>query len=75
METSKLTSKYQATVPADVRAALGLKAGDTIRWDVEGGVARVRKTDPVDMLFLNGVEANLAEEWLSPADMDAWRDL
>ena len=75
METSKLTSKYQATVPADIRAALDLKAGDTIRWDVEGGVARVRKTEAADRLFLKGAEANLAEEWLSPADMDAWRDL
>lgn len=76
METSKLTSKYQATVPADVRAALALKAGDMIQWEVgEDGAVRVRKAEPVDWLFLKGVEANLAEEWLSPEDMEAWRDL
>ena len=75
MEVSRLTSKYQATVPADVRAALGLKAGDTIAWDVTDGTARVRKVAALDLLFLKGVEANLAEEWLSAEDMDAFGDL
>lgn len=73
---SKLTSKHQATVPAEVRAALGLKAGDAIEWEVdEKGVARVRKASPIDWAWLKGVEANLAEEWLSPEDEEAWRDL
>lgn len=75
MEMTKLTSKYQATVPADVRAALGLKAGDAIEWDIVDGVARVRKARPVDWLYLKGIEANLADEWLSPEDMEAFRDL
>ena len=75
METTRLTSKYQATVPADVRAALGLKAGDTIAWDVADGTARVRKVSALDVQFLKGVEANLAEEWLSAEDMDAFGDL
>jgi antitoxin PrlF len=75
METSRLTAKYQATVPADVRAALGLQAGDTIAWDIADGNARVRKIAALDLLFLKGVEANLAEEWLSAEDMDAFRDL
>ena len=75
MEMSKLTSKHQATVPADVRAALGLKAGDTIEWVVDGGGARVRKASKIDWMYLRGVEASLAEEWLSPEDMEAFRDL
>lgn len=75
MEVSKVTSKFQATVPADVRAALGIKAGDTIAWDVEDGVARVRKAVPLDLMFLSGVEAGLAQEWLSEEDQAAFRDL
>lgn len=75
MEVSKVTSKFQATVPADVRAALGIKAGDTIAWDVEDGVARVRKAVPLDLMFLAGVEAGLAQEWLSEEDQAAFRDL
>ena len=75
MEMSKLTSKHQATVPSDVRLALGLAAGDSIEWEVRDGVARVRKASPVDWLYLTGIEASLADEWLSPEDMEAFRDL
>jgi AbrB family looped-hinge helix DNA binding protein len=49
MEVTKITSKHQATVPAKVRAALGLRAGDAIEWMVgDDGVARVRKANRVD---------------------------
>ncbi|MBI4043556.1 MAG: AbrB/MazE/SpoVT family DNA-binding domain-containing protein [Candidatus Diapherotrites archaeon] len=34
MTDSTLTSKYQATVPKQVREFLGLKAGQTISWHV-----------------------------------------
>ena len=74
METSKITSKHQATVPADVRAALGLKAGDSIAWDVVDGVARVRKARPLDLAFAAAVAGTL-QEWDSAEDQEAWRDL
>jgi antitoxin PrlF len=75
MEETKLTSKYQATVPADVRAALGLKAGDVIAWEVADGVARVRKAKAIDWAWHKFAEQSLAEEWLSPEDEEAFRDL
>ena len=75
MQFSKVTTKYQATVPADVRAALGIKAGDTIAWDVKDGVANVRVLprnlkgwDPLTWL-------SFSEEWLSPEDEEAFCDL
>ena len=75
MQFSKVTSKYQATVPADVRAALGIKAGDTIAWDVKDGVATMRLIprnlmgwDPLAWLAF-------APAWLSPEDEEAFRDL
>lgn len=75
MQFSTVTSKFQATVPADVRAALGIKAGDTIAWDVKDGVATMRVLphdlkgwDPLTWL-------SFAEEWLSPEDEQAFRDL
>ena len=74
METSRLTSKHQATVPADVRTALGLRAGDTIAWDVIDGEARVRKARPIDMAFAGAISATLTE-WASDEDEEAWRDL
>jgi antitoxin PrlF len=76
MDMSRLTSKHQATVPAEVRAALGLKAGDTIEWEVdESGIARVRKAAPVDRAWMKLSEESFAEDWLSPEDEEAWRDL
>ncbi len=75
MEVSKVTSKFQATVPADVRAALGIKAGDTIAWSVSEGVATVRLLpsslkgwDPLTWM-------SFADEWLSAEDEDAFSDL
>jgi antitoxin PrlF len=37
MITSKLTTKAQTTVPQPVRAALGLKAGDLLWYELVGG--------------------------------------
>ncbi|HEU4961704.1 MAG TPA: AbrB/MazE/SpoVT family DNA-binding domain-containing protein [Sphingomonas sp.] len=74
METSRITSKHQATVPADVRAALGVRAGDTLAWEVRDGEARVRKARPIDVAFASAVAATL-DEWDSPEDEEAWRDL
>jgi AbrB family looped-hinge helix DNA binding protein len=76
MEVTKITSKHQATVPAEVRAALGLKAGDAIQWEVaEDGAARVRKAEPMDWAWHHAVSKTLESEWLGPEDEEAWRDL
>jgi len=76
MEMTKLTSKHQATVPAEVRAALGLRAGDAIEWEVDKkGVAMVRKARGIDWAWHHAVSKTLEAEWLSPEDEEAWRDL
>lgn len=36
MLESKVSSKYQLTLPASVRKALGIKPGDTVRYQLEG---------------------------------------
>jgi len=41
MVQSKITSKYQVTVPKDVRDELGLKPGDRLGWEVVGEEVRV----------------------------------
>jgi antitoxin PrlF len=47
--TSKLTSKYQATIPEPVRKALHLGAGDAIAFDIDDNQIRLRKARPVDL--------------------------
>ena len=71
---SKLTSKYQATIPEPVRNILGIGAGDAIAFDVVGQQVRVRKARPVDLAFSRALDETLSE-WTSQADEVAFRDL
>ena len=71
---SRLTKKYQATIPREVREALGLGHGDQVVFEVQGETAILRKAQPIDLQFLKGVESTLGE-WLSQEDEEAYRDL
>lgn len=72
--TSKLTSKYQATIPGVVREALDLHAGDAIAFEIEDGEIRLRKARPMDLAFTHALEGTLSE-WESEADEEAYREL
>ena len=72
--TSKLTSKYQATIPEPVRKVLKLRAGDAIAFDIDRDQILVRKARPLDLAFIEALEATLTE-WESPADEEAYHDL
>ncbi len=41
MTESTITSKYQTTVPKEIRQKLGLRPKDVLRWEVVGHDARV----------------------------------
>ncbi|MET4130658.1 type II toxin-antitoxin system PrlF family antitoxin [Roseovarius sp. MBR-6] len=47
MQESTVTIKGQTTLPRDVRAALGLKSGDKVRYVVMNGEVRLLKARPV----------------------------
>jgi antitoxin PrlF len=72
--TSKLTSKYQATIPEPVRRVLHLNAGDAIAFDIDNDQIRLRKARPVDLAFSQALEGTL-NEWQSDADEEAYHDL
>lgn len=74
MPSSTMTSKYQATIPREVREALDVGAGDRIDFVIEPTGVRVRKAARMDP-ELNALESTLAPEWNSEADDDAFRDL
>ncbi|MBM3534143.1 MAG: transcriptional regulator [Alphaproteobacteria bacterium] len=71
MITSKLTSKSQTTIPQPVRAALRLKAGDEILYEIEDGVVLLRKADAA------GADDPFStfKEWESDADRKAYAKL
>ena len=72
--TSKLTKKYQATIPEPVRRLLHLKAGDAVAFDIEDDDVHLRKARNVDLAFAHSLEGTLSE-WTSGADEEAYRDL
>ena len=72
--SSRLTRKYQATIPAEVRKVLRLKHGDTIQFEIEGDRVTLRRQRAADRAFLRGLEASLSD-WNSPYDDEAYRDL
>ncbi|MBP7551418.1 MAG: AbrB/MazE/SpoVT family DNA-binding domain-containing protein [Gemmatimonadaceae bacterium] len=69
-----MTSKYQATVPRQVREVLGVGAGDRIEFVIEPDGVRLRKATRPDP-ETSALDATLAPEWNSEADDDAFRDL
>jgi len=72
---SKLTSKYQTTIPAPVREALGLSPGDRLVFEIiVGGPIIMRKWEPVDLEWAHAVESTLSE-WASEEDDEAYHDL
>lgn len=72
MDVSKLTAKYQVTIPADVRKALGLAAGDRVAFTVdEEGRAVLRKVTEADWEWARFVGSQLSE-WNNEANEKAW---
>ena len=71
---SKLTKKYQATIPKAFRNKLKLNAGDTIAFEIENDVIKLRKAMPIDIAFDSALVPTLSE-WESQNDQDAYNDL
>jgi AbrB family looped-hinge helix DNA binding protein len=71
---SKLTKKYQATVPEAVRKILGLNAGDSIAFEIDKDIIKLRKASPIDIEFMNALVPTL-NEWNSQNDEEAYNDL
>ena len=73
---SRVTKKYQATIPAPVRKRLGLKPGDSILFEESkpAGAIVLRRADPIDLEYLEALEGTLSE-WNSENDDRAYRDL
>ena len=72
--TSKLTKKYQATVPEVVRKKLKLNAGDVIAFEIEDEIIKLRKARPIEIEFSSAL-VNTLSEWESENDEEAYNDL
>ena len=72
---SRLTSKFQATIPRDVRKALHVGAGDRIVFEIRPDMTIViKKADGIDRSYLKSLESTLSE-WSSRNDDEDFNDL
>lgn len=74
MLASKVTTKYQATIPLEVREKLGIRQGDMVAFDLENGVVKLRRVVPSDVEYIRALAGTLSE-WSSENDEEAYRDL
>jgi AbrB family looped-hinge helix DNA binding protein len=74
MLLSTLTTKGQATIPAEIRKTLDLKPGDKLHFEMHNHNVVLTKAKPFDHLYHASVSETLSE-WNSPEDDEAYRDL
>ena len=71
---SKLSTKGQVTIPADLRKAISIEPGDILTYELQGKSVKLRKVEPFDAAYHAAVAGTL-EEWNSPEDEEAFNDL
>lgn len=73
--TAKLTSKFQATIPKEVRSTLHLTSHDQIIYEItDNNEVILRKATPMDIEYLQALKYTLTE-WGSTEDENAYKDL
>jgi len=73
-QISRLTSKYQATIPQAIRRKLNLKPGDAVVFEIENDTVTVRRATALDKEYAKAIEGTLTE-WLSKEDDEAYGGL
>jgi len=71
---SKLSTKGQVTIPADLRKAIGIEPGDIVAYELQGKSVKLKRIEPFDVAYHAAVAETL-EEWNSPEDEEAFNDL
>jgi AbrB family looped-hinge helix DNA binding protein len=73
--SARLTKKYQATIPKEIREHLHLKGGDEIQYELlPDNTVVVRKTGPLDLDYLEALNSTMSE-WESDDDEQAYKNL
>jgi bifunctional DNA-binding transcriptional regulator/antitoxin component of YhaV-PrlF toxin-antitoxin module len=61
-------------MPGEIRRSLGLGPGDLVAYEVREGGILLKRVEPFDAQFHMALSATL-DEWASPEDEEAFRDL
>ena len=73
MSYTKVTSKFQTTIPKDIRKKLNLKVGDMVNFVIRDGNIIIQKVESGSG-YLKSLEATLSE-WNSKEDDEHFKDL
>jgi len=71
---SRVSVKSQTVIPREVRARLGLKPGDRLRYRLTARDVVIERAPPLDADWLRSLESTLSE-WSSAQDAAAYDDL
>jgi antitoxin PrlF len=74
MKASKLTTKFQATVPKPVREFLGLEKGDAVSFEIEDDQVVLKKIQAIDLEWHRSLNQTMSE-WNSKEDNEAYENL
>lgn len=73
--SARLTSKYQATIPKEIRKCLHLESGDEILYELlSDNTVVIRKTSPLDLDYLQALNSTM-NEWESDEDEQSYKNL
>ncbi|WP_103670373.1 AbrB/MazE/SpoVT family DNA-binding domain-containing protein [Pseudanabaena sp. BC1403] len=68
---SKVTSKFQTTIPKIIRDAMSISQGDVVVFEIEEGRVFIKKLQPLDLDYLSAISETLSE-WASPEDEETY---
>lgn len=75
MANTKVSSTFQAIIPAEVRKLLGLKKGDVVLFSItKKKTVEVHKASKADLEYLKSLQQTLGE-WESEEDEKAFKHL
>lgn len=74
MHLSQLSAEGQIILPKEIQELLSLSPGDMIAYEVREGTVTLKRVEPFDTVFHQALSATL-DEWDSPEDDEAFRDL
>ncbi len=71
---TKVTTKGQTTIPAKVRAHLGVKPGDWVSFVIDDDRVTLNRVEKLDAGFLKLATESFSD-WNAPEAEEAFRDL
>lgn len=74
MIATRVTQKYQATIPLEIRKILDIHGGDLVGFEIHDKEVLIRKVTPLDLEFAKALEGSM-NEWVSEEDDKLYANL